>query len=156
MGAFGFVPPCIGSRCAYREAMCWRPDTLAINKRSPRWTIGSLEFWSDFHSPCSCLRRGDMALTASSIKGLNFMTVLQRIRRIRCWWRYYHVGDASHIYKFRYDVSGVCHDCGRVSGSVVPTNTTVGYSMRSIGDGLERPCKLDEARGRLGPNRRQH
>ena len=43
------------------------------------------------------------------------MTFMQRIRRIRCWWRGYHVGEPKHIqYKFRYDVSGMCHDCGKV------------------------------------------
>jgi len=42
------------------------------------------------------------------------MTLIQRIRRIRCWWRDYHVGDPAGLYKFRYDVSGICHDCGQV------------------------------------------
>lgn len=36
------------------------------------------------------------------------------IKRVRCWLRGYHVGDAAHTYKFRYDASGVCHDCGAV------------------------------------------
>jgi hypothetical protein len=38
-----------------------------------------------------------------------------RMHRIRCWWRGYHVGAPAPIqYKFRYDVSGMCHDCGKV------------------------------------------
>lgn len=40
--------------------------------------------------------------------------IMQRIRRIRCWWRGYHIGDQTRIYKFRYDVSGMCYDCGKV------------------------------------------
>lgn len=38
----------------------------------------------------------------------------QRLRRIRCWCRGYHVGDPNGRYKFRYDVSGTCLDCGKV------------------------------------------
>jgi hypothetical protein len=41
-------------------------------------------------------------------------TIKQRLRRIRCWFRGYHVEDPSHIGKFRYDVSGMCFDCGKV------------------------------------------
>lgn len=41
-------------------------------------------------------------------------TLIQMLNRFRCWRRGYHVGDASHIYKFRYDVSGMCWDCGKV------------------------------------------
>ena len=42
------------------------------------------------------------------------MTVMQRIKRIRCWFRYYHIHDPGGVYKFRYDVSGMCWDCGKV------------------------------------------
>jgi hypothetical protein len=40
--------------------------------------------------------------------------LIQRLRRVRCWLRGYHVGDAEGRYKFRYDVHGMCHDCGKV------------------------------------------
>ena len=40
--------------------------------------------------------------------------IMQKLRRIRCWFRGYHVGDAEGRYKFRYDVHGMCHDCGKV------------------------------------------
>jgi len=41
--------------------------------------------------------------------------IVQFIKRIRCWFRGYHVGPPAHIqYKFRYDVSGMCWDCGKV------------------------------------------
>lgn len=43
------------------------------------------------------------------------MTAIQSLRRIRCWWRGYHVGEPAAIqYKFRFDVSGMCWDCGKV------------------------------------------
>lgn len=47
-------------------------------------------------------------------------SIMQRIRRIRCWFRGYHVGDpAAHIqYKFRYDVDGMCWDCGKVGSGL--------------------------------------
>ena len=45
--------------------------------------------------------------------------VWQQYRRIWCWLRGYHVGDAEGRYKFRYDVHGMCHDCGKV-GSGLP------------------------------------
>jgi hypothetical protein len=41
-------------------------------------------------------------------------SLLQSVKRIRCWWRGWHVHDASHVGKFRYDVSGMCYDCGKV------------------------------------------
>lgn len=49
------------------------------------------------------------------------MTPMQFIRRIRCWWRGYHVGPPAHIQrKFRFDVHGICHDCGPVGFDKVP------------------------------------
>lgn len=42
------------------------------------------------------------------------MTFRQRLLRIRCWWRNYHVFDSSNVAKFRYDVDGMCNDCGKV------------------------------------------
>lgn len=41
------------------------------------------------------------------------------LMRIRCWFRGYHVYDAVGIGKFRYDVSGVCHDCGKVGSGIM-------------------------------------
>jgi hypothetical protein len=46
------------------------------------------------------------------------MTFKQRIARIKCWWRGYHVADETHVAKFRYDVSGMCHDCGKVGDGI--------------------------------------
>lgn len=40
--------------------------------------------------------------------------ILRRLRRIRCWWRGWHAEDPAHISKFRYDVSGMCCECGKV------------------------------------------
>lgn len=45
--------------------------------------------------------------------------MLKRLHRIRCWLRYYHVIDASGVAKFRYDVSGMCFDCGKVGTGVL-------------------------------------
>lgn len=39
------------------------------------------------------------------------MTIMQRIKRIRCWFRGHHERGA---YRFRYDVSGICEHCGVV------------------------------------------
>lgn len=44
-------------------------------------------------------------------------TMMQRIKRIRCWWRYWH-RDTPTIGKFRYDVSGICCDCGKVGSGI--------------------------------------
>lgn len=45
------------------------------------------------------------------------MTIKQRWRRLWCWMRGYHVyGRAG---KFRYDVSGVCSDCGPVGTGIM-------------------------------------
>lgn len=40
--------------------------------------------------------------------------ITQRLKRIRCWFRGYHVYDASGVGKFRFDVDGMCFDCGKV------------------------------------------
>jgi len=45
------------------------------------------------------------------------MTITQRIRRIRCWLRYYH-RNSPEIGRFRYDCPGVCCDCGIVGNGV--------------------------------------
>ena len=39
------------------------------------------------------------------------VTLIQRLKRIRCWFRYYH---EDGVYKFRYDGSGYCQHCGKV------------------------------------------
>jgi hypothetical protein len=41
--------------------------------------------------------------------------VMLRLKRARCATRYHHVADASGVAKFRYDQSGICHDCGKVN-----------------------------------------
>lgn len=41
------------------------------------------------------------------------VTLIQRIYRIRCWWRDYHC-DTPDIGRFRYDVDGNCCYCGKV------------------------------------------
>lgn len=38
----------------------------------------------------------------------------KRVNRIRCMLRGYHVYDATRVGKFRYDVHGMCYDCGKV------------------------------------------
>lgn len=38
----------------------------------------------------------------------------QRLARIRCCLRGYHVVSPDHVAKFRYDVDGFCFDCGKV------------------------------------------
>jgi hypothetical protein len=48
------------------------------------------------------------------------MTLMQHIRRIRCWWRGYHVCNPNYAGKFRYDVSGMCDDCGKVGTGKMP------------------------------------
>ena len=45
------------------------------------------------------------------------MAILQRIKRIRCWWRYAH-RESPTIGWFRYDVSGICSDCGKVGDGI--------------------------------------
>lgn len=40
--------------------------------------------------------------------------LLPRLLRLRCRLRGYHVSDPRGIGKFRYDISGMCHDCGKV------------------------------------------
>ncbi len=45
------------------------------------------------------------------------MTIIQRIRRIRCWLRGYH-RNTPEIGRFRYDMPGICYDCGVVGSGV--------------------------------------
>ena len=40
------------------------------------------------------------------------------LRLLRCWWRGYH--RSSEIGRFRFDVSGVCIDCGIVGSGIEP------------------------------------
>jgi hypothetical protein len=46
-------------------------------------------------------------------------TLRDRICRLRCWFRGYHVNSPT-IGKFRYDVSGMCFDCGKVGSGIEP------------------------------------
>lgn len=46
------------------------------------------------------------------------MTILQCLKRIRCWLRGYHVVDAAGVAKFRFDCDGICHDCGTVGSEI--------------------------------------
>lgn len=58
------------------------------------------------------------------------MTFMQRLHRIRCWLRGYHVynkafednagREISRQYPFRYDVDGMCADCGKVGSGIMP------------------------------------
>jgi len=36
---------------------------------------------------------------------------MKLLKKLRCWFRGYHVCGLG---KFRYDVSGICDDCGKV------------------------------------------
>lgn len=45
------------------------------------------------------------------------MTFMQRLRRIRCWWRYYH-RKTPDIGRVRYDQPGICCDCGKVGDGI--------------------------------------
>lgn len=46
------------------------------------------------------------------------MTFIQRLYRVRCWFRGYHVRSSLHQFPFRYDCPGVCYDCGTVGSGI--------------------------------------
>lgn len=44
---------------------------------------------------------------------------MRLFKRIRCWFRGHHRSQPFHPYGyFRYDVSGMCCDCGKVGTGV--------------------------------------
>ncbi len=46
------------------------------------------------------------------------MIVGKFINRIYCYLRGYHIKDSLGVYKFRYDCTGICYDCGKVGSGI--------------------------------------
>lgn len=42
---------------------------------------------------------------------------MKSLKRIRCWWRGYH-RESPTIGYFRFDVGGMCSDCGKVGDGI--------------------------------------
>lgn len=51
------------------------------------------------------------------IAGALGLLVIQRIRRVWCWLRGYHV-HTNGWSSFRYDQDGICRDCGKVGSGI--------------------------------------